>query len=307
MIKEVNKASPNNAPLEDVMVAMDVVDTLRHQQEVVERELDTEGRQQRLLERLTRMYRAQGIEVPEYVLQEGIKALEEERFSYKPVAPSWGTKLAHIWVSRNRWGKPIGVLSLIGAALWGVYFAIEILPERELRSQIPTQISKSVANIKRIAKSPDIVSQAEQLASNARSALSRDNLDAASSELDNLNSMAVQIAQSYTIRVVSRPRESSGVWRIPPGNAKGRNYYLIVEAIDQNNKVVELPILNEENNKTSRTKTWGLRVNEQTFYKIASDKQDDGIIQANKVGYKNSGYLKPEYIVPTTGATISEW
>jgi len=297
----------SKAPLEDVMVAMDVVDTLRHQQGVVERELDTEGRRERLLERLKRMYQAQGIEVPEHVLLEGIKALEEERFAYKPVAPSWRTKLAHIWVSRGRWGKPIGVLSVIGAVLWGIYFAIEVLPERELRSQIPTQISKSVANIKRIAKSPEVIDQAEQVASRARSALSRDNLADASQELESLKSMAGQIAQSYTIRVVSRPRESSGVWRIPPGNSNARNYYLIVEAIDQNNKVIELPILNEENNKTTRTKTWGLRVNEQTFYKIASDKQDDGIIQANKVGFKKSGYLTPEFTVPTTGATISEW
>lgn len=295
------------APLEDVMVAMDVVDTLRHQQGVVERELDTEGRRERLLERLKGMYQAQGIDVPEHVLLEGIKALEEERFAYKPVDSSWRTKLAHVWVSRGRWGKPIGVLSAIGAVLWGIYFSIEVLPERELRSQIPTKISQSVTNIKRIAKSPEIVAQAEQIANRARSALSRDNLADASQELESLKSMAGQIAQSYTIRVVSRPRESSGVWRIPPGNSKARNYYLIVEAIDQNNKVIELPILNEENNKTTRTKTWGLRVSEQTFYKIASDKQDDGIIQANKVGFKKAGYLKPEFNVPTTGATISEW
>lgn len=295
------------APLEDVMVAMDVVDTLRHQQGVVERELDTDGRRERLLERLKNMYQAQGIEVPEHVLLEGINALEEERFSYKPVDPSWRTKLAHIWISRGRWGKPIGVLSAIGAVLWGVYFAVEILPERQLRATIPTQISNSISSIKRLAKSPDIVTQAEQLAGRVNSALSRDDLSNASQDLVSLQNMAEQLARSYTIRVVSRQLESSGVWRIPPGDSRTRNYYLIVEAVDQNNRVIELPILNEENNKTTLKKTWGLRVNEQTFHKIASDKQDDGIIQANKVGVKKYGYLKPEFNVPTTGATISEW
>ena len=69
----------NKAPLEDIMVAMDVVDTLRHQQTVAERELDIQGRRERMLERLKDMYKGQGIDVPEHVLLEGISALEEER------------------------------------------------------------------------------------------------------------------------------------------------------------------------------------------------------------------------------------
>ena len=80
-----------------------------------------------------------------------------------------------------------------------------------------------------------------------------------------------------------------------------------MEAVDKNNKVLELNISNQENNTTALKKTWGLRVSEETFSKVVADKGDDGIIQNNTVGRKAVGYLEPEFSIPTTGATITEW
>ena len=60
------------APLDDVMLAMDVVDTLRHADRLVERELGAEERDQQLKERLRQLYAAQGIDVPEHILDEGV-------------------------------------------------------------------------------------------------------------------------------------------------------------------------------------------------------------------------------------------
>ncbi len=293
--------------LEDVMAAMDVVDTLRHQQGMVDRELDTQGRRERLLERLRNMYAAQGLDVPDQVLLEGIDALEQERFKYEPVAKSWRTQLAHLWVTRSNWGKPIGFLLCVALALWMVYYFVEIRPERLLRNALPKDIKATMALIREQAKSENALNQAERLASNAKVSLQQDNLKDASASYQDLLDLSKQLSQDYVIRVISRPNENSGVWRIPPGERSVRNYYLIVEAIDRNNRNLEIRVVNEENNKVSKRKTWGLRVNEQTFYRIASDKKDDGIIQANTVGVKRSGYLKPEYSVSTTGATITEW
>ena len=299
--------TPQKATLEDVMVAMDVVDTLRHQQGIAERELDSEARRERLLQRLKDMYQAQGIDVPEAVLLEGITALEEERFSYTPVERSWRTKVAELWVSRKRWGRPIGLLTAIAAALWGVYFAVEVLPERQLRGALPSDIQQALSSVERQAKNPAITSQAQQLAASAQSSLGRSDLADAKQHLASLQDISERLSQDYVVRIVSRPNENSAVWRIPPGNKNARNYYLIVEAIDANNRALEINVVSEENNKSKRTKTWGLRVSEETFYKIASDKQDDGIIQGNRIGVKRAGYLKPEFSVPTTGATITEW
>ncbi len=73
-------------PLDEMMLAMDVVDTLRRRQRLVEREFDSEGREQDLKQRLRKIYAAQGIEVPDHVLEEGVAALREERFVYKSPA-----------------------------------------------------------------------------------------------------------------------------------------------------------------------------------------------------------------------------
>ena len=78
-------------PLEEVMVAMDVVDTIRHRQLIVERELDAEGRRQRLIQRLRDIYTAQGIEVTDAALEAGVEALEQERFAYTPAPGGFAT------------------------------------------------------------------------------------------------------------------------------------------------------------------------------------------------------------------------
>lgn len=294
-------------PLEDLMVAMDVVDTLRHEQGIAERELDTRGRRTRLLERLREMYAAQGIEVPEHVLQEGIDALEQERFQYSPPKPDWRTKLAYIWVSRGRWGKPVGFLAAVGILFSGFYLMNDVLPERRMRAALPGQIQSTLTNIRDVAKNPDIVTRAEQRANTARRAIEAQDFKQAQNIVNDMQLVMQSLEQEYSIRVVVRPNQSSGIWRVPPNNPNSRNYYLIVEAVDKTNKVVAIEVLNQEDNKRQRKTVWGLRVSEQTFQRVAADKGDDGIIQGNIVGAKALGYLKPSFNIATSGATITEW
>ena len=64
------------APLDEVMLAMDVVDTLRHNQNLVARELSAEDRETQLIERLRTIYHQQGIEVSDAILKQGVAALE---------------------------------------------------------------------------------------------------------------------------------------------------------------------------------------------------------------------------------------
>ena len=289
------------------MAAMDVVDTLRHDQTVVAWELDQAGRRERLLARLKEMYLAQGIEVPNHVLKEGIRALEEERFKYTPVAPSWKTKLAHIWVSRKRWSKPIGFLGVLGSVFSGYYYINDVLPERQIRSELPQQISATTNSIIAVAKSQDIVAQSMDRKRYADSLLEQQEYTGAQEVLTELELVQERLSQTYSMRVVSRQNESSGVWRIPPGETGGRNFYLIVEAIDSMSKVIELTVFNEENNTSEKVGQWGLRVSEETFYQVAADKQDDGVIQNNLVGKKNRGELEPQYSIATTGGTITQW
>src|SRR5215468_719560 len=95
--------------LDDVMIAMDVVDTLRHREDLVRRELDEEGREGELIARLRQIYRDQGIEVPDHVLAQGIKALKDSRFVYTPPPPSWKRTLLTLWVKRRTYGKRLAL------------------------------------------------------------------------------------------------------------------------------------------------------------------------------------------------------
>lgn len=297
----------NENSLEDLMVAMDVVDTLRHRQGLVEHELDSEKRRERLIKKLRDIYEAQGIEVTEAILNEGVMALEQERFSYKPTGSGVSTFLAKIYISRSRWFKPLLTALAILSALAFAHYYLNTYPKMQEREALPIQISKIVTRIKKTAKNQDIVEQANSWADRAKAALAADDLEQAKMLYKDLQEVQSVLDLSYTIRIVSRSGELSGVWRIPDANPSGRNYYLIVEAINRNGKVLSVPIISEENNSAERVKKWGIRVSHSIFQQVSTDKSDDGIIQNNKVGSKVVGELQAKYLIKTTGAAITQW
>ena len=107
-------ADPKAQSLDDVMLAMDVVDTLRHRELVLAKELGGEERKAALIARLKEIYSAQGIEVPDAILEDGVKALEEKRFVYDPPRDSFQRRLATAYINRGRWAPPI--LFVLGAS-----------------------------------------------------------------------------------------------------------------------------------------------------------------------------------------------
>lgn len=125
------------APLDEVMMAMDVVDTLRHQKLLVERELSSDAREQKLIDRLRKLYASQGIEVPDSILAEGVKALAEDRFTYQPPAAGIQASLARIYIGRGRWARRIGLLLLALILVWGSWMLFITLPEsRRITSEV---------------------------------------------------------------------------------------------------------------------------------------------------------------------------
>src|SRR5690606_4842766 len=97
-------------PLDEVMLAMDVVDTLRHREQLVAKELAEGVREEDLYARLRQVYAAQGIDVPERILREGVAALRENRFVYKPKGSPAARRWAMLYVHRRRWGALLLVL-----------------------------------------------------------------------------------------------------------------------------------------------------------------------------------------------------
>jgi len=413
--------------LNEVMLAMDVVDTLRHQQSLVDRELGTDDHDQALIAKVRKIYADQGLEVSDEVIASGVKALREERFTYTPPKKSFQLTLAHLYVNRGRWAKRGAVLVAALLAVYLVYQFFVVAPQKrnrqkvaqainlridrqrdqirvakermtrlnqtlikakeagsqkasaaamglfdqaerdisaaqekiqaleklEITSQVDmsqeAKIADSVTN--RLDKRKELIGalsghlnnaekattaldelkilpeklkdqrdralaesrqndarrQTEKLYSDAMTALGRGDVAAAQNGYALLQQLYDQLVQEYELRIVSREGVRSGVWRVPQNNPNARNYYVIVEAVTPDGKRLTASITSEEDGKTHTVKQWGLRVKASVFEQIKRDKMDDGIINNSVFGQKKRGYLKPQYLIPTTGGAIAKW
>lgn len=301
-------------PLDDVMLAMDVVDTLRHADQLVERELSSEERGRQLKERLRQIYAAQGIAVSDAALDEGVRALQEERFAYKPAGAGFGRRLAMLWIHRGRWLRGVAVVIALAAVGVGGYAVYAVQQQRaavaqrqELSVSLPKALQDEVARISVIAKDPAAVAAAQTLQAEGLAAVKAGDAKAARGKVNDLQALRQKLEQSYVIRIVGRPGQPSGAFRIPDANPDARNYYLIVEAVDETGQPVTMQVTSEEDGRSERVSTWGLRVSQATFNRVRADKEDDGIIQNNRVGEKRRGFLEPEYTLPVLGGAILSW
>lgn len=298
---------PEKRPLEELMLAMDVVDTLRHRELIVERELNTEERDRKLIERLREVYAAQGIEVDDRVLAEGVDALREDRFSYQPPKPGLSVWLAKLYVKRGAITKVSLIVVAVIAVLWGGYSLLVSGPAERRLAAMPQALQAQYQGVLDVTDLTDVEDQAKRIADRATAALAEGETDRAQKAIDELGDLRARLERQFELQIVSRPDELSGVWRIPDRNPDARNYYIIVEAVGADGKRLELPIRSEEDGRIHTVDRWGLRVDETTFRRIAADKNDDGIIQDNIFGVKRAGDLDPEYFMATTGAAITSW
>jgi hypothetical protein len=136
---------PKKIELSEVMIAMDVVDTLRHQRSLIERELHSEDREAELIEKLRKIYTDQGLEVSDEVIAEGVKALREERFAYRPPSGGLNTTLARLYVNRGRWAKRAFYLLIAVAVAWAGYRYLYVLPAERGRSRLAKELKTQVA------------------------------------------------------------------------------------------------------------------------------------------------------------------
>jgi hypothetical protein len=86
-----------------------------------------------------------------------------------------------------------------------------------------------------------------------------------------------------------------------------RNYYVIVEAVGPDERPVELPVTSEEDGRRALVSKWGQRVTDATFEAVRRDKDDDGIVQANRLGQKRRGFLDVDYAMPVADGAILRW
>lgn len=312
---QVLEITPEERDLDDVLLAMDVVDTLRHRERVVARELDAEGREKELIARLKEIYAAQGMQVPERILREGVQALEEDRFKYTAPEGGFFVGLAKIYVSRDRWLKPIAGGVAAVAAMWGVYeFGVSRPAEARaekarllMTETLPAELDEALSDVRRVTENREALDIATGYHTQGVTATDQGDETAARVAISNLQQLQRDVSTTYEVRVVYTGGRDSGRTREHSDNPGVTNYYLLVEAIAPSGEVLTVPIRSEETGKVRRVSMWGQRVSQRVYERVAADKMDDRIIQNAKIGEKEIGALRPEYSVETPGGAILEW
>jgi len=308
-------ATAEKAPLDEVMLAMDVVDTLRHRQDLVERELLGDAREKQLLDRLRDIYHQQGIEVTDEVLRAGVKALAESRFAYTPPKPSFTTALARAYVSRKKWGPAsLAILLVLVVGLGGYFFAWQPFQAAqaeaariELSEGLPGQMDALYQTIYEETKVQQAVTQADALRTRGKALAVEGNRPAALQAIADMTALRDRLRAQYTLKIVSKEGERSAFWRVPDTNRDATNYYLIVQAIGTDGTALTLPVTSEETGLTENVATWGVRVPENTYRAVENDKRDDGIIERSTLGIKDYGFLEPDYVFPVLGGAVTKW
>ena len=293
--------------LDDVLLAMDVVDTLRHRERVVDTELDAEGRETQLIARLKEIYSAQGIEVPDRILKDGVKALEEQRFIYKPASDGFSVRLARAYVNRMHWLPQL--LSIAGgvAALAVGWFVFWAAPQADAWSKMPAELAQLSAKGQALAVDPAVDQRILAIQHAGEAAIDAKDRSEVRTQINTLKDIDAQLASEYDVRIVYRGDEQTGFWRQPPNNPVGRNYYLVVEPVAPGGKVLTVPVVNEETQTTEHVSKWAQRVTKDVWDKTAAEKAQTHIIVNDILGHKARGELDPKYDVETPGGAITKW
>jgi hypothetical protein len=299
--------------LDELMLAMDVVDTIRFRELIVERELGQGERDDALRARLREIYKSQGIEVTDAIIDQGIKALRESRFVYTPPPAGLGRTLALMWVRRGRIIAWTSALLIGVTALWGGYqYGLVAPAERaaanarlELTETLPKALATANAAVMAEARVDAARTQAEALLRDGQAALAANNADGARTAIAGLDALRTKLVQTYQLRIVSD--NTTGFYRIPNVNESARNYYIVVEAIGPDGRALTVPVTNEEDSRSYNVAAWGIRVPQTTFEAVARDKRDNGIIENRILGDKQRGELDPRYRMSVLGGAVTSW
>jgi uncharacterized protein DUF6384 len=302
------------AALDDMMLAMDVVDTLRHRERLVERELDEELREEQLVDRLRALYKSQGIEVPDNIIAQGVKALKESRFVYTPLPPGFRRSLATLWVKRWSYGKwAVGVLAALAVAV-GLYQYTVVGPRNrageaariELSDTLPRQLMAAHQAAAAEARVPEVRERSDAIFARGRAALQRGDAADARAAVAELDRLLALLRQEYVLRIAGRPQDQTGFWREHP-SFQGRAYFIVVDAVDPESKPVRLSIRNDETNQMETVSRFAVRVPSETYDAVRNDKASNGIVQNARMAEKRQGFLEPEFRMPVLEGRLTQW
>jgi Family of unknown function (DUF6384) len=307
--------------MHDMLRIMDVASALRRERETAEAQLDLATAKQRLRERLLATAEAGGEAVTPAEVDAAIEHYFAQQHRYADPPGGWKSFWAHLWVMR------LGCLSLlvmVGALVLGILALTGVFssppPPRPKPAPPPVEAPKLPGPVTPVTPVPtpvpapgtaDALAQAwakfertaagaAELASDddarqrvrrerergaaAHQAADRRRLEAAQVDLDLL---VARLDQEYALTIVGRAGEQSGIDRYFGGKLSG--YYVFVEAVTPDGRVLPQAIKNSETGRTETVKKWGEQVSTAMWERIVADKQADGIVDDAVVARKARG------------------
>lgn len=204
-------STANEMSMSDTIVAMDVVDTIRHDERMRDVELGDADRRKAEIQRLREAYSAQGLDVSEDVISKAFDKMDEKRFVHAPLRPGLSKMLAVAYVRRSRYGRNAAVVvavsaCLVGTSLAGRYFLVErprMEAAKALREQIdnvlPARLKSAITLARGYAAqsgNTDALTAVDASTTVVNAALARDDVASASKGIDVITAIAADLKRN---------------------------------------------------------------------------------------------------------------
>ncbi len=180
----VSSTALSDAPVEDLVIAIDAVDQLRREQQEIERELNSEEQEKLLIERLRQRYEARGQRVTDQMLAEAVEALRHDRYRYEPTPSSFQRTLAGWYVDRWKWFGRLAIAATLAGAIGLSYFGLVVNPQRQQAAATGRELTQVTQSLE--AADGALAPQVRELMQAAQQALESSNLSVAQARVADL-------------------------------------------------------------------------------------------------------------------------
>ncbi len=309
---------------------MDVASALRRERETAEAVLDVASAKTKLRERLLATAAAAGEPVTAAEVDAAIEQYFRQQHEYQDPKAGWGTFWARAWVMRR---GLFAAGSVLAVAMVGIFVVLQVttnsfatpkpLPKvvsgsapapRQIPEPAPSpavdewpqaweQFQRDTAAAQGLAADAEAKLQVQKVLDRATAMQAAKSLSQLRKAAAELATLVVRLEEEYTVTIVSRPGEKSGVDRF---DNRGRvsGYYLIVEAVTPDGRILPRRIQNAENQSTTTVTKWGELVSEAVWNRVVADKQADGIIDNARFAQKERGAYTEKMVMQDGGQPL---
>lgn len=314
-------ATGPDASMHDMLRIMDVASALRRERETAESVLDVATAKAKLRDRLLATASAAGEPVTAAEVDAAIEQYFRQQHEYRDPPAGWGRFWANVWVMRRVLAAVaiVLVVAVVGITLLASSMAnqfgqpptprqsptpvVDATPAQQPQPQaVPqplpppvselatawTRFQQDAAAARALCADDDARGRVQRVVAAAEAAHGANDLPRLRKQAAELAALVARLDEEYTVTIVSRPGEKSGVDRY---DDRGRlsGYYLIVEAIAPDGRALPRPIKNAETQRTETVTKWGELVDSAVWERVVADKQADGVVDDAAFARKERG------------------